>query len=162
LIFSMPGRIAQGAVCDVAVAGVDLVPTFFRFAGIDLPWKMHGHDLSPLLADPQAAWPHPALLPYTVSTFGDATSQVPPPKPQREKVPWYVLLRQGRFKYIRTFEAGEIEELYDLTDDPEELVNLALESSHRQRLIELRQAALDELRRTSAKLVDHLPPVAER
>ncbi|MCH7688140.1 MAG: sulfatase-like hydrolase/transferase, partial [Planctomycetes bacterium] len=65
LIISMPGRIPQGSVCPSPVGGVDLVPTIFRFAGIDLPWKMHGHDLSPLLENPKAEWPHPVLLAAT-------------------------------------------------------------------------------------------------
>ena len=48
-IVSMPGTLPQGAVCKTPVGGADLVPTFFRFAGIELPWEMHGHDLTPLL-----------------------------------------------------------------------------------------------------------------
>lgn len=37
LIFSLPGRIAQGRVCEVPASGVDLVPAMFRFAGIKPP-----------------------------------------------------------------------------------------------------------------------------
>ncbi len=52
LIVSMPGRLPEGAVCHTPVGGVDLVPTFFRFAGLGLPWEMHGHGLTPLLRKP--------------------------------------------------------------------------------------------------------------
>jgi hypothetical protein len=57
--------------------------------------------------------------------------------------------------------ANEIEELYNMTDDPEELHNLALAAEHRDRLLEYREATLAELRRIGAGMVDHLPPVRE-
>ncbi|UCD30085.1 MAG: sulfatase-like hydrolase/transferase, partial [Planctomycetota bacterium] len=62
LIVRLPGRVAKGGVCDHPVALVDLPPTFFALAGLPLPWKMHGHDLQPLLKNPQADWDHPVLL----------------------------------------------------------------------------------------------------
>ncbi|MDY0167090.1 MAG: sulfatase-like hydrolase/transferase [Thermoguttaceae bacterium] len=101
LIVSMPGTLPQGKVCNRPVGGVDLVPTFFRVAGIDLPWKMHGRDLTPLLKNPQRDWPHPTLLIYTVGRFGDDTLHPPSPAKRPDRVPWYLLLRQGRYKYIR-------------------------------------------------------------
>jgi arylsulfatase A-like enzyme len=70
-----------------------------------------------------------------------------------------VLLRDGQYKYIRTLVPGEIEELYDINADPEELTNLASKPDHRARLQKLRAATLDELRRVDAKFVDHLPAV---
>jgi len=72
-------------------------------------------------------------------------------------VPWYVFLREGRYKYIRTLEPDEVEELYDLEADPEELVNLAYDPAHRARPLELREKLLAELRRTKARFVEHLP-----
>jgi arylsulfatase A-like enzyme len=163
-IVSFPGRVPQGAECHVAVSGVDLVPTFFRFAGISLPWKMHGRDLSPLLQNPREPWNHPSLLVYTIDAWGDDTVKLRSEKsalPARGfRVPWWVLLRAGRYKYIRTLVPDEIEELYDIESDPEELTNLALETGQRGRLEQLRSATLEELRRVDAKFVDHLPPVA--
>ena len=49
----------RGVVIDAPVSGVDLPPTFFSQAGIKLPWKMHGRDLSPLLKGARDKWPHP-------------------------------------------------------------------------------------------------------
>ncbi|MBI3464827.1 MAG: sulfatase-like hydrolase/transferase, partial [Planctomycetes bacterium] len=162
MIFSMPGTLPQGAVCDVPLSGADLVPTFFSFAGIPLPWEMHGHDVTPLLKDPKAAWPHATLLTFTGATYGDETRQIPSPSERYHQIPWYVLLRQGKYKYIRTFEPGEIEELYDIENDPEELDNLALAASSRDELLKYRNKARAELRRTKAPMVGHLPPVGER
>ena len=97
--------------------------TFFHFAGIALPWRMHGHDLSPLLKGPQAEWKHPVLLTLTGMRYGSDTNVVPTDPEERDMngVPWWVFLVRGRYKYIRTLVEGEIEELYDLRNDPEEL-----------------------------------------
>ena len=75
--------------------------------------------------------------------------------------PWYVSLRRGSFKYIRTLVQNEIEELYDIDTDPEELTNLALDPSYRSRLRRLRADTLAEMRRTQWELVDYLPGVRE-
>ena len=47
------------------------------FAGLDLPWKMHGHDLTPLLKDPKAEWPHPVLTTLLARSYGSDTDHVP-------------------------------------------------------------------------------------
>ena len=160
LIISMPGTLPQGEVCRTPVGGVDLPPTFFRFAGVELPWEMHGHDLTPLLKSPESLWPHATLLPFTSDKFGADCDSVPTPPGNRHKsgVPWYLMLVEGRFKYIRTLEAGEPEELYDLQSDPEELVNLASNDAHLATVRKLRTAVLSELHRTRAKMVSTLPP----
>lgn len=159
-IVSMPGTLPEGAVCTRPVSGADLVPTFFRFAGIPLPWEMHGHDLTPLLRQPDAPWPHPVMVEFTGDRFGSDTVKPPPRGERYHEIPWYVLLRDGRYKYIRTLEEGEIEELYDIESDPEELTNLALEPSRAAEVARLRAAAVAELRRTGAGLADNLPRVA--
>lgn len=161
LIVSMPKTIPAGTVCRSPVGGVDLVPTFFKLAGIDLPWKMHGRDISPLLRDPQTAWPHPVLLSLTARKYGSDTAKVPTDPRQRDLagVPWWVFLVDGRYKYIRTLVDGEIEELYDLERDPEELHNLATKPAYAEKLRAMRTATIAELRRTEAPMVDTLPAV---
>lgn len=163
LIVSMPGRIPQGAVCPAPVGGVDLVPTLFRFAGIDLPWEMHGHDLTPLLHDPQLEWPHPVLLTATGRSFGSDTDVIPTgEEAYHGAVPWYVMLRDQRYKYVRPLIADELEELYDLEEDPDELVNLATEPEYRDKLHELRAGSMAELKRTGAGFIERMPPVRPR
>ncbi len=163
LIVSMPGTLPEGKVCRTPVGGADLPPTFFSFAGLDLPWEMHGHDLKPLLLDADSAWPHTTLLPVTADKFGTACDAVPAPPGHLHKagVPWYLMVARGRHKYIRTLEKGETEELYDLLADPEELTNLAADAAHAATLKTLREAAVAELRRTGAKMVDTLPPTKD-
>jgi arylsulfatase A-like enzyme len=161
LIISMPSQLEAGVVCKKPVGGVDLIPTFFEFSGIDLPWEMHGHDLTPLLKDPKAKWSHPALLTLMGRMYGSDTDVVPtdPGDLYLNGVPWWISLAKGHHKYIRTLVDGEIEELYDLKADPEELKNLALEPEFKKKLSRFRKATIAELRRTGAGIVDNLPAV---
>ncbi len=162
LIFSMPGRIPAGKVCETPVRGADLPPTFFAFAGLKLPWAMHGHDLSPLLRDPVRAWPHPVLLAATGHSFGSDTNAIPtdPEHILHGGVPWYVMLREKNLKYVRPL-VTDLEELYDLDKDPEELDNLAVKREHQGALRRLRAGAIAELRKTGCGFVDRMPAVRE-
>ncbi len=162
LIVSMPSRLPTGKVVPHPVSGVDLVPTFFHFAGIDLPWKMHGHDLSPLLLNPEAAWDHPSLTAFTARSYGADTDRIPSDttKTNINGIPWYFMFREGTYKYIRYAVEGEVEELYNLEDDPDELHNLASQPAMREQLLAMRAATLAELERTGAGIAGHLPAVA--
>jgi arylsulfatase A-like enzyme len=162
LIFSMPGTIPEGKVCRTPVSGVDIVPTIYRFAGLELPWPVHGHDLSSLLKNPAMNWPHPALMPFTSHYYGADTDVIPTDRAHLYHggvVPWYVMLVQGRHKYVRTLVAGEIEEIYDLESDPDELNNLALGMKNTALLEQLRTATVKELQRTKAGFVNAMPAV---
>ena len=160
MIISMPGRIPQGKVCTSPVAGVDIVPTIHRFAGLELPWEMHGHDLTPVLENPDANWPHPVLLAATGRNYGSDTNSIPTGNgAMHGQIPWYVMFRQGKYKYVRPLIENELEELYDLENDPDELDNLAIKREHRAILESLRAGAIGELRRTGAGFVDSMPKV---
>ncbi len=53
----------------------------------------------------------------------------------------------------------DIEELYDLKADPDELDNLAVKREFQTKLREMREMAVAELRRNKAGFVDNMPPV---
>ncbi|MFK8114236.1 MAG: sulfatase-like hydrolase/transferase [Rubripirellula sp.] len=163
LIVSMPSQLPTGKVCDTPIGGVDLVPTFFDFAKIELPWKMHGRSIREDLNDPTQQRERSLLMSFTGQNYGRDTDQIPvDPAVLRKigQVPWYATIHDGRYKYIRTFVEGETEELYDLDSDREELTNLVNDPKHHARVIRMRQAAIDELRRTDARFADKLPAVA--
>lgn len=159
LIVSQPGTLPEGLACERPVNAPDLVATFCARAGIDVPWALHGRDLSPLLEDPSAEWDHPVLMEHLGREYGADTAAIPtgPKLTEVGGVPWWVLLRSGKYKYIRTLVAGEVEELYDLDADPEELHNLAGDPAHAEALDRLRAAMIAELRRTEAPFVDAMP-----
>jgi len=159
---------SRGTVVDTQVGGVDLPVTLFSLAGLKMPWKMHGFDLTPLLLDPEAKWKHPAVMIHTARQFGSNTHRIPgndAPEilfhPPNVGVPWHVMLSEGRYKYVRTLVEGETEELYDVISDPEELKNLAFDSNYKQVLLQYRKAMIKELKRTDAQFVDNMPGVAK-
>jgi arylsulfatase A-like enzyme len=161
LIFSQPGKVPEGKVCETPVSGVDIPPTIFGRVGMKLPWEMHGHDLSTLIENPQAAWNHPAMMVATHDVFGSATNELPTGEhAYHAQVPWYVLLREKNWKYIRPL-VTDLEELYDLTKDPDELDNLAVKPQHKATLRKMRAAAVAELKRTKAGFAEKMPAVRE-
>jgi arylsulfatase A-like enzyme len=160
MIVSWAGKLPSGKVCRHPINSPDLVDYFCRTAGVEIPWKTHGRDIRPLLDNPETTtWNSPVLLTHTSRNYGQETNEIPTDErlTSSSGVPWYAMLRDGPFKYIRNFVEGETEELYDLQNDPEELTNLATRPEHAQRLVSLRKKAIDELRRTDAGFVDKLP-----
>jgi arylsulfatase A-like enzyme len=162
MLFRLPSRVAQGAVCPQPVTVVDLAPTLLAMAGVERPWPMHGRDLSPLLENPDADWDLPAMMEHFYQKFGEQTDCAVPDKDAQGPLPWWILLRQDRYKYIRTLAHNEVEELYDLEADPQELHNLALEPDSRPLLRRFRAQLAAELKRTHAALLANLPPPKEQ
>ena len=130
-------------------------------AGIEKPWPMHGRDLSPLLKNPNADWPYPVIMPATGQTFGSSTNKIPTGDAVLHGgVPWYVMIRERRYKYVRPL-ITDLEELYDMEKDPDELDNLAVKREHQATLKRLRASLIVELRRHKAGFVDNMPAVRE-
>ena len=100
-IIDAPGVTRQGR-CDHAVDLLSLYPTLVDLAGLPSPGALDGHSLRPLLQDPAAAWPWPAL-----TTHGRGNHAV----------------RTDTFRYIRYRDGAE--ELYDHRTDPHEWTNLS-------------------------------------
>ncbi|MCA9153309.1 MAG: sulfatase-like hydrolase/transferase [Planctomycetales bacterium] len=161
LIIRQPGVIPQGRVCRHPVNSPDLVQFFVNTTGVEIPWKMHGRDIRPLLDNPETEeWQSPMVFTHTARSYGSDTDDIPTDERLMStgNTPWYVMLRDGHHKYVRTLVAGEVEEIYDLDADPEELTNLAARPENAALLEKLRATTIAELIRTEAKFVDRMPP----
>jgi arylsulfatase A-like enzyme len=156
LIVSRPGTILEGAYCPHAVNAPDLVVTFFSLAGIELPWTMHGRDVTPLLLDPARADWHPTLFEHTGQDYGDNVTRALTGEKSavHSGVPYYAAVRQGRHKYVRYLSGNEPEELYDVVADPEELTNLADSRDQGALLNQLRGLLAEELKRCDAPFLE--------
>lgn len=157
LIFRYPGKVAEGKVCRQPASLLDVIPTVLGYADLPLPWKMHGHDLRPHLAGDDPSEDRPVMMENFLSNFGDDTTPAVTGEHTAQGVPWWLMLRKGPLKYIRTLVPDEIEELYDMESDPGELHNLAFDPAHADTVKEYRALLMAELERTDAKFIDTIP-----
>ena len=106
-----PGVVEPETVCDVPVSSIDFFPTICRMAGISLPENpvVDGRDLYPLLTR-KNAFENRSLFWH----FPHYRGPIGP----------YSIIRKGDFKLIKHYE-GQIFELYNLSDDISEGLNLA-------------------------------------
>ncbi|MFI7228056.1 sulfatase-like hydrolase/transferase [Nonomuraea angiospora] len=125
-----PGFDGGGAISR-PVSTIDLPPTLLEAAGLPVPDSMQGRSFLPLVRDPRAAWPEEVFFQVSESEVGRG-------------------IRTSRWKYYAVAEdahpwddagSGLYREqaLYDLENDPHELVNLAGFPSHAGVAAELRQ-----------------------
>ncbi len=159
LIISMPARFPRGAFCEQPVSGPDLVETILAIGGFEVPWKTHGRDLTPLLLDAKAPWPHPCLYEHMGNQYGaEATQTILTGAAQKnyQGVPLYTAVVRDGFKLIAYLDRVSGEELYHLESDPEELKNLIHDPAHRECAGRLRAALRAELQRTEAGFVSYL------
>ncbi|MCS7460446.1 sulfatase-like hydrolase/transferase [Paenibacillus doosanensis] len=118
-IFSQPGRIPQGRVCDGLVSGYDFMPTLLDYVGLDNPEaeRLPGTSFLPLL-------------------LGEAEQN-------REDVVIFDeygpvrMIRTREWKYVHRYPYGP-HELYHLASDPDERVNRIDDASAQEQLARLK------------------------
>jgi arylsulfatase A-like enzyme len=166
LIFSWPGKLAGGQVCHEPVNGADITRTFHSVAGIKPMWDMDGRDMSDLLKNPAGNLSSPLLMINTIHVYGDelltVLKQHESEKLTRKDLWAWIMMREGKYKYIRYMRKDCIEELYDLEKDPDELTNLAVDSDYSTLLLQMRKQAIDEFKKGDGEFIKFLPePVVQ-
>ncbi len=93
---------SKGEQVNAAVSLLDVYPTLVSY--LKLPQQSHldGHDLTPLLNNPNMSWDKPSLIAWRYKNFA---------------------VRSNRYRYIQYRDGTE--ELYDHVNDPLEQINLA-------------------------------------
>jgi len=112
-IISAPG-LPRGAKCSRPVELLSIYPTLIDLCGIKRRDDLEGVSLRPLMKDSKAKWPHLAL-----TTHGRNNHAV----------------RGDSLRYIQYQDGSE--ELYDLTEDPNEWTNLAANPQYAKQKAEL-------------------------
>ena len=125
LIIYAPDRLptgtpASGKICKSPVSLVDLYPTLVDLCGLPENEHLDGRSFAPLVNDPNADWPYPAIITHSPHWFGANHA-----------------IRSKRHHYIRYADGGE--ELYDMHKDPHQWHNLATSPAHRDVKIALRK-----------------------
>jgi arylsulfatase A-like enzyme len=105
------------------VLNLDLAPTLLELAGLEVPQRMQGRSLVPLIEDTEQSIREAWIYKY----FED----FPYPVPEQ------TALRTDRYKLV-TYKRGKQDELFDLLEDPREQHNLIEEPSMRKQLATMR------------------------
>lgn len=114
LLVRYPELVQPGKVIDAMAASVDLAPTLLDLAGVRGERRLDGRSLVPLLrGETPADWRTSLLVQYNTDTVFPRVHNM-----------GYQAIRTDRWKYIRYNELQNMDELYDLLNDPYEMHNL--------------------------------------
>jgi N-acetylglucosamine-6-sulfatase len=111
LLVWAPGLVKAGTVIPKMILNIDLAPTFLDIAGIPKPSQMQGESFLPLLKGQNIPWRDKIFYEYY---WEQAFPQTPT----------MFAVRTDRYKYISYNGIWDINELYDLQNDPYEMNNL--------------------------------------
>ncbi|OHC97618.1 MAG: acetylglucosamine-6-sulfatase [Sphingomonadales bacterium RIFCSPLOWO2_12_FULL_63_15] len=135
MIVWAPGMVPKGVTNPAVVRNLDLAPTFLDIAHVDKPQQMEGKSFLPVAEGKidEKAW-NPGdfvyeyywewSFPQTPTTFA---------------------IERDRVKYIQYHGVWDMEELYDLKTDPDEMHNLIEDPAWLDTKITLRKALFDQL-----------------
>lgn len=122
LIIKVPGK--NPAVCNSLTELLDLYPTISNLCGLEIPDRIQGKDISPMLDDPSTIV-HDAAFSVNGKGF---------------------LLREDRFAYIQYREDGSGgAELFDMQEDPRQIHNLANSPKHSKLVSAFQKKMKDKL-----------------
>ena len=134
-IFSYPGITPRKSEF-LAQTGIDLMPTLCDLAGIPIPKQTRGESLKNLITN-NSTTPERKYL--VVSDLLDQGEAVDGKKPTPEGR----MLRNKQFKYWIYNEGNQKETLYNLQNDPGEMVNLASDPKFSNELKKCRSQLLE-------------------
>jgi len=147
LIFSWPGVLPTGQRFDALVEQVDIVPTIHELLGLDIPERMQGQSLLPLLTGQR---PKDDFRDGVYCEYYNSNPAVTSPQKCRA----YVTMWRNRQYKIIVYHGEEFGELYDLTRDPNEFENRWDDSEYR----DVRYAMLKRCFDARVFAMDPLPP----
>jgi len=127
LIMRYPPLIEPGTATDALVSNVDILPTLLEMMGVKVPRGVQGRSFMPLLEGEAQSHRDAAFM---------------------EIAQGIKSVRTGRWKYAVNWRPRDLDELYEMEDDPLELRNLAADPEYAGVCDGLRRRILDWMRRT--------------
>jgi len=151
LVMRYPKMADANQTISEIVLNADIAPTFLEMAGVSIPSQMQGKSVVPLLQGKNMAWRKSFLFTYwpDLNYF----------------IPRITAIRTDKYLYSTTPDINDIDELYDVVNDPAELNNLAIKpeftSIKRQLTQELEQLKKEtdykiEIPRPDAEVIDNV------
>ena len=130
LIISWPGRFQEGLRSDALVELTDIAPTLLEVAGLEIPARMQGRSLLPILKGEED--PHFHRESVRCEFFGALGSE-------------YATMIRTRDHKLVNYHGHGVGELYDLGNDPSEFNNLWNDPEHAELRFELMTRNFDAL-----------------
>lgn len=134
-----PEFLKEGKDIEALVANIDLAPTFLEWAGMEIPESMDGRSFLGMLQKNQSPpddWRDALLYEYYW-------------EPSFPMTPTTFALREERYKLIQYHGIWDLDELYDLKEDPEEKTNLILHPDYASKVSLLRRQLYQTMKETS-------------
>ncbi|MHC4397089.1 MAG: sulfatase family protein [Planctomycetota bacterium] len=119
LLAYCPGLIKAGTTVSQMVQNIDIAPTILEAAGLKTPDYMDGRSFLGLLAGKEVAWRDAVFYEYYWEWNYPQTPTVHG-------------VRTDRYKYMHYHGIWDIDELYDLQNDPDEMYNLINSPEHQE------------------------------
>ena len=148
LIISFKGLNPKKQV-NLVQTGIDLMPTLCDLAGIQPPEKTRGISLKSCLTDQTFLKEREYVV---VSDRFDQGEPVNGDKPEPEGR----MLRNKRFKYWIYDEGKQRETLFDLQNDPGEMINIAGDSNYKAELDKCRKQLIDWAKKNNDPFIKNL------
>ena len=127
MIIRFPRLIKESTEIDEQCLNIDLAPTILDLAGIDKPNYMQGESMLDIITGKKnSKWRKSILFEYYVD---DAWPYAGPDQ---------LAVRTNQFKLVDNFLENDIDELYDLINDPGEMNNLINDEEYETIELELR------------------------
>ena len=137
LLARCPELFSGGRKVIPMVANLDIMPTVLDACGVAAPQGLDGRSWLPLARGEKVEWRKELLYEYYWERNFPQT-------------PTIHALRTDRYKFIRYHGIWDIDELYDLQEDPLEGNNLIFSAEHRQLIAEMRKRLFASWRRPAA------------
>ena len=137
-----PGNLPAGLRVTTPFAGVDLMPTLLALVDGTPPAPIDGRSVAEAILNNREPEHQPIFAEIASLDAIYHNAQAP------EQLAAHVMMYDGRWKYIQN--RFDIDELYDLQTDPDEMQNIANHPEHQSRIASMRQQ--------TAEMVCHTGP----
>jgi N-acetylglucosamine-6-sulfatase len=136
LLARCPELFGGGRTVTQVVANLDIMPTVLEVTGTSTPEGLDGRSWLPLVQGRSAEWRKELLYEYYWERNFPQT-------------PTMHALREDRYKFIRYQGVWDVDELYDLQEDPLESRNLIFSEQHKETVTRMRNKLFDILEQTN-------------
>lgn len=146
LLIRWPGTLRAGTEINETVLNLDMFPAVLGMLNVKASsdYQHNGQDFTPLLFGLRDAnWRTEIFGQYDLHNVGLAYMR---------------MLRTNEWKLVRHYRANELDELYDLKNDPGELKNLYKDANHRDIRARLQQRLDERMRAINDPILQEAQP----